>query len=136
MKIYRTQEIVRLHGGRIGLSKEQAALRMHCLVEMKEEEGIFEIRSPVEFKAGECIALEAPDKITLAMLESMESEDEALSPEIGMPDEDPPSPEIGMTNEDPLPEYDDDGSIPGDENDGLFQLPDEAFSKDDGETMS
>lgn len=66
MKRYQTTQTLRLFGGLVGLTDRQAQTRSHFLQKMKT--GIYEIVSPVEFKAGETIRLDKPDKITRAML--------------------------------------------------------------------
>lgn len=68
MKKYETTGVINLFGGVVGLSKAQAASRSHALKKLKS--GRFEVVAPVQFKAGEIIGLEKPDKATLLLLES------------------------------------------------------------------
>lgn len=67
MKEYITTAVVVLFEGLIGLSKEQAARRPTALKRVKAKKNLYQIIKPVEFKAGEVIAID-PDKATLARL--------------------------------------------------------------------
>lgn len=67
MEKYKTTGLVTLYQGQIGLSKDQAAVRKRKLKKLKG--GMYEIITPVQFKAGEVIRLVPPDKITLVNLE-------------------------------------------------------------------
>jgi len=67
MRKYETTAVVDLFGGLIGLSEEQAARRARNLKPVKK--GVYEIVGPVQFKAGELISLDKPDKATAAKLE-------------------------------------------------------------------
>ena len=67
MRKYKTTAVADLFGGLIGLSDAQAACRARHLNPVKK--GLYEIIAPVQFKAGEIIALAKPDKITAAKLE-------------------------------------------------------------------
>lgn len=53
MNQYRALNVVTVHSGILKLSKDQAKRRMHSLVAEKKGKGLFEITSPVQFKAGE-----------------------------------------------------------------------------------
>ena len=63
MKQYQTLEIIRLSGGTIGLTDEQAARRPRALRQVRK--GLYEIIGPVEFKRGEEIGLVAPGVLAL-----------------------------------------------------------------------
>lgn len=64
---YKTTDIIELFSGKVGLSKKQAARRSRQI--KKAGEGVYEILTPVQFKAGEVVALDNPDKVTLSKLE-------------------------------------------------------------------
>jgi len=66
---YKTTSIVRFNGGIIGLSKKQADARRHLIRPVEEKTGAYQIKRPVELKAGEVIRLESPGKALLAKLE-------------------------------------------------------------------
>lgn len=53
MKNYKTTANLRLHAGRLRLTKEQAQARAHMLESVDGEIGIYEIKGYAEFKAGE-----------------------------------------------------------------------------------
>ena len=73
---YITLAIVELFGGLIGLSKKQAVRRGKTLKKVKDRDGVYEILSKVQFKVGEIIGLEDPDKVTLSKVElTPESQD-------------------------------------------------------------
>lgn len=57
MERYSVNQPITLHVGVIGLSDAQAATRQHCLKRLMGK-GRYEIRKPVQFKAGEVIGLE------------------------------------------------------------------------------
>jgi len=65
LKTYETTGVVTINAGYIGLTEEQAAPRAKNLEKRKK---LFEIISPVQFKAGEIIRLEKPDKILLSQM--------------------------------------------------------------------
>lgn len=67
---YKTIKIIELFAGQIGLSAKQAQARPGKLKKIKD--GLYEIVSPVQFKAGEVIELNNPDKIILSKLECLE----------------------------------------------------------------
>jgi hypothetical protein len=69
MREYRTLDVVSLYCGRVGLSNPQAASRVRDLRPVAD--GIYEIVSPVQFKRGEVIRLDAPEKIILGRLECL-----------------------------------------------------------------
>lgn len=76
MKKYKTLEIVSLYAGvRVGLTPAQAGSRMHNLEET-EDEGVFQVVNPVQFKAGETLELGKVDKIVASKLESLKQERE------------------------------------------------------------
>jgi len=66
MREYQTTGIIRVNCGYIGLDKHQAGARRSRV--KKVSDGIYEVLQPIEFKAGEKIKLENPDKITLARM--------------------------------------------------------------------
>lgn len=70
---YKTTAIVEFFSGKIGLSEKQAVRRPGKL--KKVGKGVYGILSPVQFKAGETISLDNPDKITLAKLELIEDQE-------------------------------------------------------------
>ena len=70
MQKYKTTAIIDLFTGKVGLSENQVARRPGKLRKIKA--GIYEILAPVQFKAGEVIELENPDKVTLAKLDLIE----------------------------------------------------------------
>ena len=69
MQKYKTTATIELFSGKVGLSEKQAATRTARLKKVKQ--GVFEVVSPVQFKAGEEIGIEDPDKATLANLEQL-----------------------------------------------------------------
>lgn len=56
MQEYKTTDTVRLPGGRIGLTKAQAAKRARHL--KKVSDGKYDVLTPVVFKAGEVIQMD------------------------------------------------------------------------------
>ena len=78
MKTYRTKAIVDLYRGTIGLTDVQAVTRVRNLRPVAD--GIYEIISPVQFKAGEAIRLGEVENTVLDRLECLEIE------ELAMPD--------------------------------------------------
>ena len=77
MNTYKTTEIVDIFGGKVGLTKKQAKRRPGKLRKLRGvtegNRGLFEVVNPIQFKAGEVVMLENPDKITLAKLELVKS---------------------------------------------------------------
>lgn len=71
MKEYRTTKIVDIFCGKIGLTDAQAAVRARSLRSVRGK-GVYEIISPVQFKAGEIIRLPEVDKIIRESLECLE----------------------------------------------------------------
>lgn len=71
MRAYRTMVMVDLYCGRVGLSRTQADARARNLRQVSD--GVYEIVNPVQFKAGEIIRLDDPEKIILGRLECLES---------------------------------------------------------------
>ena len=59
---YITTGIVRINGGTIGLSRQQAGVRRNQVRPVKGEAGVYDILAPIELKAGETIRLADPDK--------------------------------------------------------------------------
>jgi len=75
MKQYLTKEVVSIFTGFIRLSDHQAAVRSYG-IEATDEKGVYQILSKIQFKAGEEIGLDKPDKITLSLLECLEPDQE------------------------------------------------------------
>ena len=75
MKKYITEETIGLASGRIGLTDAQAKPRAAKLKNVKK--GVYEILEPIEFKAGETILLEAPDKFLISRLIDVEAKENA-----------------------------------------------------------
>lgn len=69
MKTYKALGIVDIFGGLIGLTKKQVAVRPGTLNKVRT--GVYEVYKPVQFKAGEVIGLENPDKVTLSRLDEL-----------------------------------------------------------------
>ena len=84
MKKYKTNGIVTLFSGRVGLSREQLPGRAMRLRDIGD--GTCEVLDRIEFKAGEIIGLENPDKELLKLLID-------LNPAIPEPIEPEPEPE-------------------------------------------
>lgn len=76
---YITTAILELSCGLIQLSKGQAQDRLGCLAAVKGREGVYEILSPVQFKAGERIGLDNPDKVTLLRVDPTPETLEAMA---------------------------------------------------------
>ena len=66
MKQYQTTSIISLYSGRVGMSEAQA-LRRTGVVKIVGK-GVYEILSPLRFKAGEVIYLDKPAKVTIKNL--------------------------------------------------------------------
>jgi len=66
LKQYQTTSIISLYSGRVGMSEAQA-LRRTGVVKIVGK-GVYEILSPLRFKAGEVISLDKPDKVTLSKM--------------------------------------------------------------------
>jgi len=68
---YITTAILELFTGRVGLSEKQAARRLPVgsIKPVKKQKRVYEILAPVQFKSGEIIGLENPDKVTLSKVE-------------------------------------------------------------------
>ena len=60
MKRYRTKKTLRIYGGRVGLSEDQAHRRRMSIKPIGRD--VYEVMRPVEFKAGEIIGLDAVSK--------------------------------------------------------------------------
>jgi hypothetical protein len=67
---YKTTSTVEIFSGLIGLSNVQADKRIKKL--KKKKTGVYEILLPVQFKAGERIKLDKPEKVLLSKLEKVE----------------------------------------------------------------
>jgi hypothetical protein len=65
---YNTTGIVRINGGVIGLSEQQADARRACVRPVKEKAGLYDVIHPIEFKVGETIRLDNPDKAMMQRL--------------------------------------------------------------------
>ena len=68
MKEYICTEVVDLHTGRVGLTKTQAERRGRNLAPVKGQDGVYDVVSSVQFKAGETIRIKNPDKATLSRI--------------------------------------------------------------------
>lgn len=80
MKEYICTETVDLHTGRVGLTKKQVDRRRHKLKPVKEGDGIYDVVSSVQFKAGESVRIQDPDKATLSRLNPTEPEPAKTEP--------------------------------------------------------
>lgn len=69
MREYITTNIVDIYCGRIGLDENQAGCRGPSL--NKIDNGVYEVLAPVQFKAGEKIKLDNPDKILAGKLDDL-----------------------------------------------------------------
>lgn len=69
LKKYLTLEKVSLFSGVVGLSKKQAEPRLRIKALESRPGGLYKILSPIQFKAGEIIGLDSPDKAVLAQIE-------------------------------------------------------------------
>lgn len=79
---YITTEIVEFFAGRLVLNENQAARRGHALelVEKLDDDlSLFDVVGPVQFKAGEIVGLEDPDKVTRARIELTEETEAYLA---------------------------------------------------------
>ncbi len=66
---YITTAMVELFSGLIGLSDKQAACRPGKVKQVKDKKGVYEILGKIQFKAGETIGLDDPDKVILARVD-------------------------------------------------------------------
>jgi len=66
---YITTNIVDIYCGRVGLDESQAARRANSVRQI--DPGVYEILTPVQFKAGEKIGLDRPDKAMVINLENL-----------------------------------------------------------------
>ena len=86
IKEYEAAEVVNLQFGRVKLTAEQAAPRMHCLSGKKNQKsGVFEIVKPIQFKVGESFGYDGD--IPKSMLVLMDEKPQAPDP--ADPDVDP-----------------------------------------------
>ena len=74
MQEYETTGTIRVNCGYIGLDKRQAKARTTRVKAVKDRQGIYDVTGPVEFKAGEKILLENPDKALLKSLAPVQPE--------------------------------------------------------------
>ena len=74
MREYQTTGTVRVNSGYIGLDKRQADARAGNINSVSGKKGLYEVVRPIEFKAGEKIRLEKPDKATLAKMDLLKKE--------------------------------------------------------------
>lgn len=77
MKEYKTIGVVDVNCGYIGLTKEQAAVRIDRLKKVKGD--IYEVTGPLQFKAGEVIRLEGADKYMTRLVIDLDAEKEAAA---------------------------------------------------------
>ena len=85
MREYETTGTIRVNCGYIGLDKRQAKARTTRVKAVKDRQGIYDVTGPVEFKAGEKILLENPDKATLSRLLCLEKPEPEKVPELKKP---------------------------------------------------
>ena len=69
MKKYKVAFPVVFHSGKIQLTDEQAKKRSHQITKVKGD--LYDILTPVSFKAGEVVGLEKASKTYLANLEEV-----------------------------------------------------------------
>jgi hypothetical protein len=81
MREYQTTGIIRVNSGYIGLDKRQADAR-RSRVEPTKTAGVYEILGQIEFKAGEKIRMEKPDKVLLERMQDLTPEEK---PEVKKP---------------------------------------------------
>jgi len=74
MREYRTTGTVRVNCGYIGLDRNQADARAGSINSVPGKKGLYEVVRPIEFKAGEKVRLEKPDKAILAKMDLLEKE--------------------------------------------------------------
>ena len=72
MRRYKTTGIVDIFGGLVGLDDKQAAARRINVSKVEGKDGVYEIIHPIQFKTGETVRLEKPDKALLALLEDID----------------------------------------------------------------
>lgn len=70
MREYQTTGIIRVNSGYIGLDKRQADAR-RSRVKPTKTDGVYEILGQIEFKAGEKIRMEKPDKVLLNRMQDL-----------------------------------------------------------------
>jgi hypothetical protein len=70
MREYQTTGIIRVNSGYIGLDKRQADAR-RSRVKPTKQNGVYEVLKPIEFKAGEKIRMDQPDKVNLAKMQDL-----------------------------------------------------------------
>lgn len=76
MQQYKTNTTVKISGGLVGLSADQAKTRVHNLKSLGG--GVFEVQSPITLKAGEPVSLASVDK---AMAPKLDAVDAAPAPD-------------------------------------------------------
>ena len=74
MREYQATGTVRVNCGYIGLDRRQADARAGSITPVPGKKGLYEVVRPIEFKAGEKIRLEKPDKASLGKMELLEKE--------------------------------------------------------------
>jgi len=70
MREYQTTGTIRVNGGYIGLDQRQAGARRNRV--RRVADGVYEVLTPIELKAGETIRLADPDKVTLMHLDCLD----------------------------------------------------------------
>lgn len=70
MREYQTTGVIRINSGYIGLDKRQAGAR-RSRVKPTKDDGVYEVLKPIEFKAGEKIRMDAPDKVILDRMQDL-----------------------------------------------------------------
>lgn len=92
MATYKVTETIKLNPGVIiGLNKEQAAARAHCLESTRGN--LFKVTAPVQFKAGEVISLVDPDKYVQTRIDEVKKSRKEKHVEAVT--DDPESPDAG-----------------------------------------
>lgn len=85
MREYQTTGIIRVNSGYIGLDKRQADAR-RSRVKPTKTDGVYEVLGQIEFKAGEKIRMERPDKVLLSRMQDLTPpENPVEKPEVKKP---------------------------------------------------
>jgi len=78
MREYQTTGTIRVNGGYIGLDQRQAGARRNRV--RRVAEGVYEVLTPIELKAGETIRMENPDKTALNHMVCLEPPEKTPDP--------------------------------------------------------
>jgi hypothetical protein len=76
MREYQTTGIIRINSGYIGLDRRQADAR-RSRVTPTQTDGVYQVLDQIEFKAGEKIRLDNPDKVLLDRMQDLTPPDPA-----------------------------------------------------------